>query len=115
MLGELGFDGAAFIKRGNDMTFIDALDPQWKGALPATFLFDGRGAKKKSWLGAVTYDQLRARVSSLLKRRKMMKLASMVSAIAIVSGAAAAVVRRARAAAAWRSGARCPPPSRRPR
>ena len=70
VLGALGFDGAAFIKRGNDMTFIDALDPQWKGALPATFLFDGRGAKKKSWLGAVTYDQLRARVSSLLKRRK---------------------------------------------
>lgn len=70
VLGNLGFDGPAFIKRGNDMTFIDALDPQWKGAIPATFLFDGRGAKKASWLGAVTYDQLRARVSSLLKRRK---------------------------------------------
>ena len=25
--GGLGFDGPAFIKRGNDMTFIDALDP----------------------------------------------------------------------------------------
>ena len=28
------------------MTFIDALDPKWKGALPATFLFDGRGAQE---------------------------------------------------------------------
>jgi len=70
VLTALGFDGPAFIKRGNDMAFIDALDPQWKGALPATFLFDGKGAKKKSWLGSVTYDQLRARVSGLLKRRK---------------------------------------------
>jgi len=70
VLGALGFDGPAFIKRGNDMTFIDALDPGWKGALPATFLFDGHGGKKRSWLGSVTYDDLRTRVSGLLKRRK---------------------------------------------
>lgn len=70
VLGALGFDGPAFIKRGNDMTFIDALDPHWKGALPATFLYDARGAKKQSWLGSVTYGDLRARVSGLLKRRK---------------------------------------------
>ena len=70
VLGALGFDGPAFIKRGNDMTFIDALDPKWKGALPATFLFDARGARTRSWLGSVTYDELRARLSGLLKRRK---------------------------------------------
>jgi len=70
VLGALSFDGPAFIKRGNDMTFIDALDPGWKGALPATFLFDGHGGKKRSWLGSVTYDDLRTRVSGLLKRRK---------------------------------------------
>jgi thiol-disulfide isomerase/thioredoxin len=70
VLGALRFDGPAFIKRGNDMTFIDALDPHWRGALPATFLFDGRGEKKKSWLGSVTYDDLKARVSGLLPRRK---------------------------------------------
>ena len=70
VLTALRFDGPAFIKRGNDMTFIDALDPHWKGALPATFLFDARGEKRTSWLGSVTYDDLRARVSGLLKRRK---------------------------------------------
>jgi thiol-disulfide isomerase/thioredoxin len=70
VLGALGFDGPAFIKRGKDMTFIDALDPRWQGALPATFLYDGHGEKKRSWLGSVTYDDLRARVSGLLKRRK---------------------------------------------
>ena len=68
ILGALGFDGPAFIKHGNDMTFIDALDPRWKGALPATFLFDGRGTRSRSWLGAVTYDDLRARVSGLLRK-----------------------------------------------
>ena len=68
LLGALGFDGPAFIKRGNDMTFIDALDPHWKGALPATFLYDGRGARSRSWLGSVTYDDLRARVSGLLRK-----------------------------------------------
>jgi len=70
VLTALGFDGPAFIKRGNDMSFIDALDPKWKGALPATFLFDGHGVRKRSWLGAVTYDDLRTRVSGLLNRRK---------------------------------------------
>jgi len=70
VLGALGFVGPAFIKHGNDMTFIDALDPAWKGALPATFLFDAHGAKKRSSLGSVTYDDLRARVAGLLKRRK---------------------------------------------
>jgi len=70
VLGALHFDGPAFIKRGDDMKFIDALDPHWKGALPATFLFDSRGQKRNSWLGSVTYDDLRARVSGLLKRRK---------------------------------------------
>jgi thiol-disulfide isomerase/thioredoxin len=70
VLTALSFDGPAFIKRGNDMTFIDALDPRWKGALPATFLFDGRGVKKTSWLGSVTYDQLHTRVSGLLRRKK---------------------------------------------
>jgi len=70
ILTGLGFDGPAFIKRGNDMRFIDALDPKWQGALPATFLYDGRGARKQSWLGSVTYDDLRARVSGLLNRRK---------------------------------------------
>ena len=70
ILGALGFEGPAFIKRGNDMSFIDALDPKWKGALPATFLFDGRGVRKRSWLGSVTYEDLRTRVSGLLNRRK---------------------------------------------
>jgi thiol-disulfide isomerase/thioredoxin len=66
VLTGLGFDERAFIKRGDDMKFIDALDPSWKGALPATFLFDGRGARSKSWLGLVSYGELCAGVAGLL-------------------------------------------------
>jgi thiol-disulfide isomerase/thioredoxin len=73
VLAGLGFDGGAFIKRGDDMAFIDALDPSWKGSLPATFLFDGRGARTQSWHGLVTYDDLRAGVSGLLDKGKKLK------------------------------------------
>ena len=36
-----GFDGPAFIKRGDDMTFINASIRSWSGAMPATLLYDG--------------------------------------------------------------------------
>ena len=73
VLAGLRFDGSAFIKRGDDMAFIDALDPSWKGSLPATFLFDGRGTRSQSWHGLVTYDDLRAGVSGLLDKGKKPK------------------------------------------
>jgi hypothetical protein len=59
-------DGKAFIKSGSDAAFIDSLDPKWRGALPATFLFDGKGTRRHSWLGPVTYQALRSRVVELL-------------------------------------------------
>ena len=73
VLAGLRFDGSAFIKRGDDMAFIDALDPSWKGSLPATFLFDGRGTRSQAWHGLVTYDDLRAGVSGLLDKSKKPK------------------------------------------
>jgi thiol-disulfide isomerase/thioredoxin len=75
VLAGLRFDGSAFIKRGDDMAFIDALDPSWKGSLPATFLFDGRGTRSQAWHGLVTYDDLRAGVSGLLDKSKKPKKA----------------------------------------
>ena len=110
----------AFIKSGNDMAFIDALDPQWNGALPATFLFDGRGTRRHSWLGPVTYQSLRSRVVALLspadknpeamtnRGGDRMKLAPCRFPHRDRAGAAAAAVGRERAAA-WRWGRRCPP------
>ena len=66
VLAAEGLDAKAFIKSGSDAAFIDSLDPKWRGALPATFLFDGKGTRRHSWLGPVTYQALRSRVVELL-------------------------------------------------
>ena len=66
LLAAAAFDGPAFIKRGNDMDFIDALDRRWSGELPSTFVFDGRGQKRRFWPGTITYRELERSVGGLL-------------------------------------------------
>ena len=63
-------DATVYLKRDDDMTLIDGLDPRWGGALPATFLFDREGRRVQSWLAPVTYDELeRTVVPRLTKPR----------------------------------------------
>ena len=59
-------DTPSFIKRGDDMKFINGLDRQWSGALPASFLFDGHGRKHRRWAGPVTYRALELAAAGLL-------------------------------------------------
>jgi thiol-disulfide isomerase/thioredoxin len=68
VLAEAGLPTGAlsFIKRGDDMTFINGLDRHWSGALPASFLFDGRGRRRHTWAGPVTYRSLELGVAGLL-------------------------------------------------
>jgi thiol-disulfide isomerase/thioredoxin len=66
VLREAGFDGPAFIKRGDDDAFINALEPRWSGALPVTVLFDGAGARQQFWPGPVGETALQKPVSALL-------------------------------------------------
>jgi len=65
-LASLGVDFATWRKQGDDMTFIDALDRRWSGALPATFLFDGRARLRRSFYGEVT----RAALDEAWKRHR---------------------------------------------
>ncbi len=65
-----GVDFPTFVKVGDDMRFIDTLEPNWSGALPASFLYDGEGKKRRFWPGKVTYEQLANETKQLLKRRK---------------------------------------------
>ncbi len=51
-------DARVFIKTGDDMAFINGLEPSWSGALPASFLYDGRGRRRHFWLGPVTASEL---------------------------------------------------------
>lgn len=55
-----------FTKADDDTAFVNGLDPRWSGALPATFLYRGRGERVHSWFDPVTYEDLEARVARLL-------------------------------------------------
>jgi thiol-disulfide isomerase/thioredoxin len=66
-LGEQGVDFPTYIKTGDDMAFINAFDPQWSGALPATFIYDGQGRLRHALLGKSSYAQFEAKVLDVLQ------------------------------------------------
>jgi thiol-disulfide isomerase/thioredoxin len=50
-----------YIKKANDDdAFINAFDPKWSGALPATFIYDRSGKRVKSFIGEVEMKELEA-------------------------------------------------------
>jgi thiol-disulfide isomerase/thioredoxin len=62
-LREHGVGGTTFVKNGREGRFIDEINPDWTGAIPATAVFDGDGNRLAFWEGKVTYDQLVRRVN----------------------------------------------------
>ena len=40
-LGSLGMQQPSYLKTGDDMAFINGLDPSWDGTLPTSWLFAG--------------------------------------------------------------------------
>jgi len=65
-LAEEGVDFPAYIKVEKDQAFIDGLDKQWTGALPATFIFDGNGKLHDFWEGSVTFNVFEQKVVEVL-------------------------------------------------
>ncbi len=49
--------------------FVDAVDPEWSGALPSTFVFNRKGGLSRRFIGEVSWEQLIAAVSPLLEER----------------------------------------------
>jgi thiol-disulfide isomerase/thioredoxin len=68
-LAAQGVDVDSFLKVGDDMAFIDGLDKRWSGALPASFIFDGKGRLLHFWPRQITHDELEAKLTEALKRR----------------------------------------------
>jgi thiol-disulfide isomerase/thioredoxin len=68
-LASQGVDVDSFLKVGDDNDFINGLEPRWSGALPASFLFDGRGHLLAFWPRPITHDELTAKLTEALKRR----------------------------------------------
>lgn len=65
-LTEQGVDFPTYFKEEDDMKFINTLSPDWTGALPATFLYDGSGTLREFWEGKASYEALSERVSTVL-------------------------------------------------
>jgi len=66
-LHEQGVDFPTYIKKGGDMEFINAFDPQWSGTLPASFIYDGQGHLRFALHGAGSYEQFEEKVRSVLE------------------------------------------------
>jgi hypothetical protein len=52
------------------MEFIDALDPQWSGALPVTLIYDSAGTLRHSMYGKSSYDQFETHVREVMKTKE---------------------------------------------
>ena len=68
-LRELGVDFPTYFKVGDDTQFIDALDPAWTGALPATFIYDAKGERRYSLFGKTSYPMFEENVKSVLNEK----------------------------------------------
>jgi thiol-disulfide isomerase/thioredoxin len=67
-LGEQGVDFPTYLKKGSDMEFIDAFDPRWSGALPATFIYDDAGRLRHAIYGKGSYRKFEEKVRDVLQR-----------------------------------------------
>ena len=47
-------------------TFINAIDPNWSGVLPATFVYDRQGQRRQSLFGPQTQSKLESAAKPLL-------------------------------------------------
>jgi thiol-disulfide isomerase/thioredoxin len=50
-LAARGITGTTYWKSGSDQEFIEALDPDWTGSLPATLVYDASGRQVAFWEG----------------------------------------------------------------
>jgi thiol-disulfide isomerase/thioredoxin len=65
-LADHGVDFPTYLKTGDDMKFIDAFSPRWSGAIPATFIYDGRGRMRYFHEGRATYSLFEQKVLEVL-------------------------------------------------
>ncbi len=70
-LASQGVDFPSFLRKaGDDMEFINGIEPAWSGALPASFLYDARGDLRHFWSGKVTYAGLTEKLAQLLETKE---------------------------------------------
>lgn len=75
-LSKQGVDFPSFLKEGDDMEFIDGLEPKWSGALPVTLIYDAKGEKRRFWEGSASFATMERNVLEVLGQRAQKKEAS---------------------------------------
>lgn len=65
-LSQVKADFPSYILAVSPGAFVQGLQPDWNGGLPATFLLDPQGRIKKYWIGQSTFEELVARVDPFL-------------------------------------------------
>lgn len=67
-LKKQGVDFATYQKSGKDMAFINTLDERWSGALPATWIYDGKGNKHHFWEGKRDHAHFEKAILDVLEK-----------------------------------------------
>ena len=69
-LSDQGVDFATYLREGKDEAFIDALSPDWSGAIPASFVYDSSGKLVRFWEGKASYAEIKSRVLEALDHKE---------------------------------------------
>jgi len=56
-LAKQGVGFETYFRTGDDMSFINDMNPSWTGSLPATFVYDSTGKLVQFWEGRADYDK----------------------------------------------------------
>lgn len=64
-LAARGVSDTSYIMTGEPNAFINTMNPKWTGALPATFVYNGRGELASFWEGAVDEEQFNQSVDQV--------------------------------------------------
>jgi thiol-disulfide isomerase/thioredoxin len=65
-----GVDFPTFVRTGKDEAFVDGLEKQWSGAIPATFLYDDSGKLVRFWEGKASYPVIKKRALAALATKE---------------------------------------------
>ena len=65
-LKDLGVDFPSYINTSGDEAFIDALSPEWSGALPTSFVYDPEGKLTDILVGRQSYEVFRKALSKVI-------------------------------------------------
>lgn len=56
-----------YLKTDSDEDFIKAMNPDWSGALPASFIYNRSGQMVDFWTGDLTYEEFESKINPFLK------------------------------------------------